>query len=474
MAGMRMPGVRRRSGTRRSGRRLRWAMPAGAVIAVGAVLAGTMLASAAGPSLPRRTPAQLLAEMASAKAPATMTAVLSETADLGLPALPAIAGMPSSPLSAASLLTGTHTIDVWYAGPRHLRIALPVSFGETDLRVNGGQVWLWQSRGQKATRYVLPAGVRLQAPVRRAGPPRRMVVLRLRHPLRSGPGVKAVPGAKIVPCSKLRTGSRPLRGTSAYRSRLRIVLRRTAGGAASCAVISAVGGPAGSAGSVTPVTPIQAADRLLKLLGPTSRVTIAGTTTVAGRSAYLLAIAPRSHRSLVGRIMIAVDAATHLPLQVQVFARGSTSPAFQFGFTSLSFARPAASNFSFTPPAGAHVRTVRLPAALPGLPGAGWQSSAGAAATPPAASSDASVRVIGSGWLAVADIPASAALSGSGSGAGPLLPLLLKAATRVHGSWGSGRLLRAGLLSVLFTSKGQILAGAVTPAVLYADAAKTQ
>jgi hypothetical protein len=41
----------------------------------------------------------------------------------------------------------------------------------------------------------------------------------------------------------------------------------------------------------------------------------------------------------------------------------------------------------------------------------------------------------------------------------------------VHGAWGSGRLLRSSLLSVLFTSQGTVLAGAVTPAVLYADAA---
>jgi len=53
-----------------------------------------------------------------------------------------------------------------------------------------------------------------------------------------------------------------------------------------------------------------------------------------------------------------------------------------------------------------------------------------------------------------------------------LLGLLLKAAKPVHGPWGSGRLLRTSLVSVLITSKGQLLAGAVTPAVLYADAAK--
>jgi hypothetical protein len=53
----------------------------------------------------------------------------------------------------------------------------------------------------------------------------------------------------------------------------------------------------------------------------------------------------------------------------------------------------------------------------------------------------------------------------------PLRALLL-AASPVHGSWGSGRLLQTTLFSVLVTSKGQILAGAVRPSVLYADVAR--
>jgi hypothetical protein len=59
-------------------------------------------------------------------------------------------------------------------------------------------------------------------------------------------------------------------------------------------------------------------------------------------------------------------------------------------------------------------------------------------------------------------------------GPGPyfaVLHALLKAATPVHGAWGSGRLLQTRLLTVLITSKGQILAGAVTPSLLYADVA---
>jgi outer membrane lipoprotein-sorting protein len=415
--------------------RLRRAIPAAVVGVAGAVLAGTVLASAAPPALPHRTPAQLLAGLRKATVPPAMSAVLSESANLGIPALPDLPGMSSSAMSPAALLAGSHTIEVWYAGPRYVRIALPVSFGETDLRVNGNHVWLWDSQGQKATRYALPA---LPGPDRTA--------------IREAPGERAPAPAKD-----------PFAG----------------------------------------MTPLQAARQVLAMVGKTTKVTVPGTVEVAGRPAYQLAIAPRSGQSLIGRVLIAIDASTRLPLDVQVFARGASSPAFHIGFTSISFARPAMSNFVFTPPPGAQVKTVRPPASLPG-----WMSGAGTATHRPSlASPDGSTmqprgqgyssvgaQTFGSGWLTVVVIPAAhpptgiGSTDGKGSAAyhstltikglhrqvGPLLQLLLKAATPVHGAWGSGRLLRTSLLSVLITSKGQVLIGAVTPAVLYADAAKVK
>ena len=397
--------------------RFGWAAPAGAVIVAGAVLGGTMLASAAAPHLPRRTPAQLLASIAHAKLPRAMTATLTESANLGFPSLPDIPGSSSSPLSAAAMISGKHTIEVWYAGPRHIRIAVPVPFGETDLRVNGSQVWLWDSSGQTATHILPPAASRYLAP-----------------------------------------------GSAAYSLK---------GGTACHGHMKLQGDVAPTH---TPVTPLQAARRLLALIGPTTRVTVPGSTVVAGRDAYQLAIAPRSSQSLVGRVLIAVDAKTHLPLRVQVFARGRSSPALAIGFTSLSFARPAASNFPFTPPPGAHVKTVHLmgggPGAMPGGLSSGWSG------VPPVGQGPlAGARTFGAAWLTVADIPVGHMTASPGhhsrKGLGPLA-LLLKAAKPVHGSWGSGRLLRTSLLSVLLTSKGQLLVGAVTPAVLYADAAKVK
>jgi hypothetical protein len=50
-----------------------------------------------------------------------------------------------------------------------------------------------------------------------------------------------------------------------------------------------------------------------------------------------------------------------VPLQLEVFAKGSDTAAIRVGFTSISFGPVDASTFEFTPPAGAHVTTTPLP-----------------------------------------------------------------------------------------------------------------
>ena len=137
-------------------RQARWAVPVGAMAAVGLVIAGSVIAGAqTTPRLPARTTAQLLAAVSNPAAlPPAMTAVVQETASLGLPDLPG----SSDPLSPLSLLSGTHTFKIWYDGPARVRVAVPVSLGETDLRVNGNSAWLWNSRTNRATHYLLPAG----------------------------------------------------------------------------------------------------------------------------------------------------------------------------------------------------------------------------------------------------------------------------------------------------------------------------
>jgi outer membrane lipoprotein-sorting protein len=237
-----------------------------------------------------------------------------------------------------------------------------------------------------------------------------------------------------------------------------------------------------------PLTPQQAASQALKAVGPSTRVGVQRTVTVAGQPAYQLVLAPKSAGSLIGRVNIAIDAARNVPLRVQVFARGAKTPAFQVGYTSIAFVKPAAANFSFTPPKGATVKVVSPPAEHAGQHSAPLRRAA------------QQFQVIGKDWTSVAVLPASAlagmakpgsgasiagqaaqSASGSASSGGPgggdgsaILGYVLHSATPVHGAWGSGRLLRTGLVSVLITDSGHVLIGAVTPQVLYSAAAQVK
>jgi outer membrane lipoprotein-sorting protein len=409
-----------------------------AVAVVGIVVAASAAAGAAVPSLPAKTPAQLLTELgqAAGRPVVPFTATVQQTANLGLPELP---GISRTSGVSSSLLDGTQSIDIWYGGPKRVRIAVPVQAGESDLRRDGSTAWLWNSRTQTATQVTLPAHV----------------------PHNQGNG--------------------------------------------------ASGDGSTSKGSQLPDTPQAAASQLLKAIGPSTMVGVQSNVSVAGRPAYQLSLAPKSSRSLVGRVLLAVDASSGIPLRVEVYGRGSAGLAYRIGYTKLAFGSPDAANFSFTPPPGATVKKQTVPSdpgallqelGLPSgspLPGS---APAGQAGTP---------TVIGSDWLSVVATPADPAVaaavqqlvtgqpatpqSGSNGGGffgssssgapgpsaranvpvGPYLePLraLVLASTPVRGSWGSGRLLQTALFSVLVTSKGQILAGAVTPSELYADVAR--
>jgi hypothetical protein len=571
------------------------------VAAAGIIIGATAVANAAEPSLPAQSVAQLLADVGqAAKAPpGPLTATIQTTANLGLPALPQVGGIsgPSSQVGSADPLAGTTTVSIWYLNQDHVRIAEQAQMAESDLRLDGTQVWLWNSQTQTATHVLLP---------------------------------KSVGAAAGSSAGQVESWQSP---------------------------------PAGSLVSMQSVSPpLAAARQALALLGPSTRVTLGQNVTVAGRAAYQISVAPRSSGSLISQVLIAIDAARHIPLRVEVFSRTSASPAYEVGYTALTFGPPAQSNFSFTPPPGAKVKTITVPSTVPGglkelgLPGLGALGALGSAGFPgaapgigsilpgivrsghqariglacrtagkgstpqcaslpkgfkpgqllpkgskpgqllpkgfrpgapmlpkaslkqieanfaahlpasmtkaqraaaiksfdqaisgrhgfggaaangggflnihaptlrqakagaagiirmsgtPLAGSAGAPKVLGTDWTSVVATPASPAVaamvqqllasarpgqshgngmffgssaqaapsSGSGPSALPVGPdlavlrALLQASTAVHGSWGSGRLLQSALLSVLLTSKGQVLAGAVTPSVLYADAA---
>ena len=116
---------------------LRWLAPA-AVIAVvaGAAVIGHAVASGAGTaSLPTVTPAQLVAAIEQANAVGVSGTVV-ESADLGLPSLPQL-GSADTDSGLLGMVTGTHTLRVWYGGPTKQRVALLNSLGESDIIRNG-------------------------------------------------------------------------------------------------------------------------------------------------------------------------------------------------------------------------------------------------------------------------------------------------------------------------------------------------
>jgi outer membrane lipoprotein-sorting protein len=137
---------------------LRWAVPAVtavALVAGGAAVNG--LSAIADDGLPPRTAAQLLVDVQQARLDGLSGTVVQKS-ELGLPALP-IAGSPGKAGSSdlTSLISGTHTMRVWFAGPDKARMALLGTLGESDVIRNGKDLWIWSSKDKTAKHFVLPA-----------------------------------------------------------------------------------------------------------------------------------------------------------------------------------------------------------------------------------------------------------------------------------------------------------------------------
>jgi outer membrane lipoprotein-sorting protein len=135
---------------------LRWAVPVGVVtaaLAAGGI--GSMLSATAAPSLPERSAEQLLIDLQKSRVE-NFSGTVVQNADLGLPSLPTVGGGQGS-ANLTSLVSGSHTARVWYAGPEKVRFALLGTLGESDVIRNGRDLWVWSSDDGKATHYTLPA-----------------------------------------------------------------------------------------------------------------------------------------------------------------------------------------------------------------------------------------------------------------------------------------------------------------------------
>ncbi|AZP19699.1 outer membrane lipoprotein carrier protein LolA [Streptomyces aquilus] len=214
-----------------------------------------------------------------------------------------------------------------------------------------------------------------------------------------------------------------------------------------------------------PATPKDLADDALKAVDDTTSVTVDGTAQVAGRDAYRLVIKPKDDGSTIGQITVAVDAKTGMPLKFTLTPSSGGAAVVDAGFTQVSFAKPAASTFDFTPPKGAKVteEDSDSTAAPQGKRGAEGLSGLDG------------LNVIGDGWDSIAtfDTGGQGIPSGSEVG-GDFGGFLDSLGDKASGKFGEGTVFKTRLVNALITDDGKVYVGAVTKDALVkaADAAK--
>lgn len=197
------------------------------------------------------------------------------------------------------------------------------------------------------------------------------------------------------------------------------------------------------------VNPPSAAKTLVQKLRESSKVSVNGTASVAGRDAYELVLTPKpTEHTLIRQVRIAVDSQTRMPLRLDVYGNGTPDPVLRAGFTSLDIGKQDPSLFTFTPPDGATVTTHSGKEAPK-------QQDMAAAAKP---------QLVGDGWDTVLtgklDKKALAGKSGETKGMDPQR-VLSQVGEHVSGSWGEGWLIHAKIGNALITSDGRIAAGFV-------------
>ncbi|MGW0419302.1 LolA family protein [Streptomyces sp. NPDC003015] len=226
-----------------------------------------------------------------------------------------------------------------------------------------------------------------------------------------------------------------------------------------------------------PATPKDLAEDALKAADKTTSVTVEGTAQVAGRDAYRLVIKPKDDGSTVGQITVAVDAKTGLPLKFTLTPASGGSAVVDAGFTQVSFAKPAASTFDFTPPKGAKVEEGDATKAPEHREGQrkGPADDLGKGSDDHDKGGPEGLNVIGDGWDSIAtfDTGGQGVPSGSEVG-GDVGGFLDSLGDKVSGKFGAGTVFKTRLINALITDDGKVYVGAVTKDALVkaADAGK--
>ncbi len=199
--------------------------------------------------------------------------------------------------------------------------------------------------------------------------------------------------------------------------------------------------------AAAPVTPGEAATAALKAIDPTTVVATDSARRVADRAAYELVLTPRDASSRVGSVRIAIDGKTKVPLGVQVYPRGGSSPALDVSFTQISFSVPDDDNFIFTPPPNAIVKQ------------SSHSKTHGTSTLP-------EISTIGRGWTTIV----KSYTPGVVSNASGEQKAMLDSLPRVKWAGGGGRMFESKLITALLSDDGRLYVGAVDPNVLISAA----
>ncbi|WAZ23432.1 DUF2092 domain-containing protein [Streptomyces cinnabarinus] len=283
--------------------------------------------------------------------------------------------------------------------------------------------------------------------------------------MESGDGSSADPSAKLT---ELVTGTHTLRVATDGPDRQKLSLLENAAeyslihngkdvwgyDSASNEVFHGTAEESGKQEKEVPATPKDLTEEALKSVDDTTSVTVDGTAQVAGRDAYRLVIKPKQSGTTVGAITVAVDAKTGMPLKFTLTPASGGAAVVDAGFTKVSFAKPDASTFDFTPPKGAKVTEEDAVAREEHsrMPEKGLGQAP-----------EGEPRVIGEGWnsIAVLETGGEGIPSGSEVG-GDLGGFMDSLGDKVKGKFGEGTVFKTRLVNALITDDGTVYVGAVT------------
>lgn len=391
---------------------MRWVVPAGVTaVVLGAGGIADMLPAGAAEPLPPRSAQQLLLDVQEARSTGLSGTVVQRT-DTGLPELPR-----SGSSDLISLVSGNHTLRLWYSGPRKTRVALLGTLGESDVIRNGRDLWVWSSRDKTATHALLPDAQKVLEQAEKS-----------RRSKENALGVPIPSPSELTPQAISGEILKAMEPTTAV----------------------STAGPVKIAG-----------ERAYELvLAPRDPDSLVGRVKIAVEAVHhvpiRLQVLPRTGSSPAFEIAFT---------QIS-FDRPSES---HFQFTPPSEAKLRELSMDQQPSRTEQGSTAQTPVVI----GKGWTSVVAGRLSDGSLQKFLSREITGQESGSTDSDASGSESNGWGSTGGlQAADRLFQAFRNVSGSWGKGRLIESNLCSILVTDDGRFYAGAVRPGALYKVAAE--